>query len=159
MIYAKVDVGLPRHHRMQALDSASAFGVYVCALCHSREHELDGFVPLIAFRAFPSFSKKDIDELVRVGLFERIARDGVNGVLILKYAEKNETKVDIEERRKFERNRKRHQRDTIASYHARPAAGPSGSPTGTDGGSPTDCPGSLSVSVSDSISSGGVQRG
>ncbi len=99
MIFAKVDVTLPRHHRMQSIDSASAFGVYVAALCHTREHELDGFVPTTAFRGFPAHSKKDVADLVKAGLFVATVLDGLSGFLINNYAAKNETKADVAERR------------------------------------------------------------
>ena len=99
MIYAKIEVILPRHHRMQAIDRASALGVYVAMICHSREFELDGFVPAAALRGFPSHSKKDVDELLRVGLIESAEVAEAKGYRIVKYAEKNETKEEIAARR------------------------------------------------------------
>lgn len=115
MIFAKVDVTLPRHHRFlripQAL-RAAAMGVWLAALCYSRGQELDGFCPLEELEPFAT--KGIVDWLVRVELFAREEQDGAHGVRVLKYADHNETKAQIDARRQKDRFRKNKPR-SIAS--------------------------------------------
>jgi hypothetical protein len=49
VIFAKVDVTLPFHHRILRVPRerrAAALGLWLAALCYSRAHELNGFAPL-----------------------------------------------------------------------------------------------------------------
>ena len=75
--------------RMQAdawtlVARAAALGVWMAALCYTRDHMLDGFCPLTALGelALPEI----VDELVRHGLLTRAVHDGEDGVLVTKYA-------------------------------------------------------------------------
>ena len=107
MIFAKIDVGFPRHYRLldvRAECRAAALGVWTAALCYTREHMLDGFCPLSALRDFTV--DEVIEELVTQGLLARVEREGRAGVVILNYAKHNETKADIERRLSVDRTRK-----------------------------------------------------
>jgi hypothetical protein len=107
MIFAKVEVSVPQHHRFLRIPRehrAAAIGVWTTALCYSRREELDGFCPEEAFDLIAT--EEILGQLVRVGLFSRKEQDGVHGVIVLKYAEHNETKADIELRKVADRCRK-----------------------------------------------------
>lgn len=109
MIFAKVDVNIPWHPRFVRIPSgiqrSAAIGLWMAALCYTRGHELDGFCPLdsVATIATP----ETVEWLIKVGLFERVEVDGVPGVIVLKYAEHNETKQEIAERRRLDSERKK----------------------------------------------------
>lgn len=106
MIFAKVDVTFPQHHRVLRLPRkirASALGVWLTALCYTRGNDLDGYVPGEALDMVAS--KAILDELVTVGLFAAHEKDGVHGYIVLRYAEHNETKADVQRRRNDTRER------------------------------------------------------
>jgi hypothetical protein len=130
MIFAKIDVQLPRHYRLLDISPdcvriplrvrsksdpkrtevcmqfarAAALGVWTAALCFTRDHMLDGFCPLTAIS--DQAPAEVVEELVRQGLFERAERDGRAGVVIVNYAKHNETKAEIERRLSKDRERK-----------------------------------------------------
>ena len=110
MIFVKVDVGLPRHHRSLRIPSGirlEAIGLWLMALCYSREQELDGWCPLCALAEVVSGPDDPVlVALVDVGLMSLGDKDGVSGVIVLRYAEHNETKAEIAERRAHDRSRK-----------------------------------------------------
>jgi hypothetical protein len=99
MIFVKVDVDLPTHHRVLAIAvqrRAECLGTYLVALAFSRRNELDGYVPSSAIEQLgPKTRRRTVPELLRVGLLEA---DG-DGYRITKYADKNETKSEICARR------------------------------------------------------------
>ena len=100
MIFAKVDVTLPQHHRVLRIPRdrrAAALGVWLVALCYTRGNELDGFVPGEAIDLVAS--KRVLEDLVGVGLLSADEKDGVHGYLLLRYAEHNETKEVVQRRR------------------------------------------------------------
>lgn len=106
MIFARVDVTLPRHPRVLAIkrtQRARALGVYLAALCYTREHELDGFVPTEALDGLDAVSA--LVELVRVGLLVDSVRGDVYGYNVHNYANKNETRDAISIRRAESRAR------------------------------------------------------
>jgi hypothetical protein len=141
MIFAKVDVSVPRHHRFLRIPKdngvrAAAIGVWMTSLCYTRAEELDGFVP---FEAIESIATETaITWLVSVGLLARAEHDGIHGFEVLKYAKHNETKAEIEERRAKDRNRK--------GRNFRPG------PPGDSGGNPPAPVGGFPDSDSDSDS-------
>ncbi len=107
MIFAKVDVGLPRHHRFLRIPKgirAESLGVWLTATCYTRDEQLDGFCPAEALDAIASDAA--LSALIDVGLFKRSTRDGVEGFVVLKYAEHNETKAEIQSRMEADRKRK-----------------------------------------------------
>jgi hypothetical protein len=134
MIFAKVDVCLPRHYRImdvradciraslgirsesdrtqaevcRRIARAAAVGVWTAALCFSRDHMLDGFCPLGALDPFAT--DEIVDELVAQGLLVRAEREGRPGVVIVNYAKHNETKAEIERRLNSDRRRKKPER-------------------------------------------------
>jgi hypothetical protein len=96
MIYAKVDVKLRDHER--AHRAGVAMATWTWALLYVREQESDGFIPDVALRGSwvgERESMRHASKLVEVGLWEKT--DG--GWRICRYAEKNETKAAIEQRR------------------------------------------------------------
>ena len=97
---ARVETNFPDHRRMQRIPPgirrASALGVWLAALCHSRLHELDGFCPIEALQGYAG--ERVIRDLVDVGLIARGEQDGLAGVVVVNYAEFNETKADIDDR-------------------------------------------------------------
>lgn len=108
-IFARVGVRVAGHPRFLRIPAgmlrAAALGVWMSALTFSREEQLDGFCP---FEAIQSVATEDVvQRLVDVGLFARDEQDGVHGVRILKYSEFNDTKEEIEEARRRDRERKR----------------------------------------------------
>jgi hypothetical protein len=149
MIFAKVDVSLPRHHRfvdVRADVQAEALGVWLTALCYTREQELDGFCPL---RAISHVARAEVlAELVRVGLLAVQEKDGqLAGYVVCKYAEHNETRAQIDKRRKKDRVRKASVRKDVGI--------PRGVPVGVRVDSSVDSvriPGQFPDSDSDSVS-------
>lgn len=159
MIFAKVDVTLPQHHRVLDVRSdmiAEAVGVWVIALCYTRQQQLDGYCPLTAIRHVAR--DEVLAELVRVGLLSREEKDGrVAGYVVCKYAEHNETRSQIARRLKADRVRK--------SSGRKPSKTPSGVPSEEPPESDPDSerkgagiPDSDSPSVSLSVSSQGERE-
>lgn len=108
MIFAKLDVTLTRHHRLLRIPKgarrASALGVYAAAIMYSREHELDGWLPLDAIDGVAT--PQALKDLVDVGLVERDDGDGPGeGLRVLRYDAKNETRAVIDARREATRKR------------------------------------------------------
>ena len=106
MIYAKVDVTLAQHHRVLRVPRelrAAALGAWLVALLYTRGHELDGFVPNEAIDQIAS--KRVIEQLLHVGLLSAHEHDGVHGFLVFRYADHNETKAMIQQRRNETRKR------------------------------------------------------
>jgi hypothetical protein len=105
---ARVETSLPEHKRLRRIPPGTrrghALGVWLAALCHSRFHELDGFCPTEALHGF--LPDEAIEDLVNVGLFARGEQDGVVGVVVVNYAEFNDTKADIDDRLQRDRVRK-----------------------------------------------------
>jgi len=103
-----VEASLPDHKRIKGIPfgprRGHAFGVWTAALCYSRLHELDGFCPSEVLHAFAG--GEAIQDLVDVGLFARAEQDGLVGVVIVNYAEFNDTKADIDDRLQRDRARK-----------------------------------------------------
>ena len=105
---ARVETNLPHHSRLTRIPlgvrRGHALGVWLAALCHSRQFELDGFCPTEALHGLAA--DKVIQDLVDVGLFARLEQDGLVGVIIVNYAEFNDTKADINDRLRRDRLRK-----------------------------------------------------
>ena len=99
MIYAKLDVCFHRHKRFRRAGPAAA-GLWAAALTYLREEEsLDGFIEddevACLLGVGEALGLELASKLVEVELFLRVK----GGYVLLRYAEKNETKSDIEERR------------------------------------------------------------
>jgi len=113
MIFAKVDVCVYTHTKFIRAGVA-AVGYWTGALAYSRDHELDGFLPKeavgIIFGLGEKEGRKLADQLVAVGLFEREGED----YRICNYAEKNETKEQIDARRASTRTRVKRHRSGVA---------------------------------------------
>lgn len=112
MIHAKIDVKL--HSHPKARKAGSAMATWAWALCYIRDHETDGFVSDAAIgAAWPgeSQARKDAARLVAVGLWEVVPEgegpEGDSGWRLCKYADKNETREQIDARRAEDRGRKR----------------------------------------------------
>jgi hypothetical protein len=107
VIFAKVDVELLTHPRVLRIPKgmrAECVGVWTLALLYSRRHELDGFCPLEAIDQVAR--DKAVDQLVAVGLVSRDVHDGVHGIRILRYSDRNETREEIARRKESDRKRK-----------------------------------------------------
>lgn len=108
MIFVKVDVDLPGHHRLlripRGIRRASALGVWTAAICYTRMHELDGFVPAEALEGYAT--DESVSDLTSAGLMVTSSRDGIEGYEVCKYAEHNEVRAEILKRRKKDRVRK-----------------------------------------------------
>lgn len=79
-------------------------GVWTIALCYSRGNELDGFCPL---EELDGIATEDVlRALYSVGLLDTCEREGVPGVMVLRYADHNETKEQIEARKSADKARK-----------------------------------------------------
>lgn len=129
MIYAKVDVKLRDHDR--ANRAAEAMSTWLWGLLYTREQELDGFVPESALRGAwvgEKMAKRHAEKLCSVGLWQ--PADG--GWKVARYADKNETKQEVADRRAFERDRKQKARASRLSS----SDCPTGTPTGTSTGRP-----------------------
>lgn len=112
MIHAKIDVKL--HSHPKARKAGIAMSTWTWALCFIRDHETDGFVSDAMIGAAWSGevqARKDAAKLVAVGLWEVVAEgegpDGDGGWRMSKYADKNETRAEIDVRRSEDRGRKR----------------------------------------------------
>lgn len=107
VLFARLGLDLIDHPRLMATPPgvrAASLGVYAYAVVYARRHETDGFVPMGAIDQL-GCPKEVTEALVSVGLFARKVHDGIHGVLVVKYAEFNETKSEIEARRAKERAR------------------------------------------------------
>jgi hypothetical protein len=91
---ALVETSFPHDERLERIPVGTrrgqALGVWAVALCYSRLHELDGFCPTEALHAYAGGG--GIQDLVDVGLFARAEQDGLSGVIVVNYAEVNDTK-------------------------------------------------------------------
>lgn len=107
-VLAHVGVGLPSHPRMLRIPKGAmrgeALGCWLAATCYSRDGELDGWCPAEALEAISTPETRA--RLVEVGLFAASKRDGVEGYLVLRYEEFNETKEEIDARLAADRRRK-----------------------------------------------------
>ena len=105
---ARVETSFPDHKRLKRIPPgtrrSSALGVWLAALCYSRLHELDGFCPTEALQGYAG--ERVIRDLLDVGLIARAEQDGLAGVVVVNYAEFNETKSDIDDRLQRDRIRK-----------------------------------------------------
>lgn len=104
MLHAKVDLTLAYHPK--AHQAGAAMATWTWGLLYSREQELDGFVPASALRLSwvgEAAATKHMASLVASGLV--VVVDG--GWRLLNYEAKNETKAQIDARRKADRDRKR----------------------------------------------------
>lgn len=102
MIYAKVDVDLRDH--LKAHKAGSAMATWLWGLLYARGQQTDGHVPDLALRlswAGEKESRRHAVLLVEAGLWENT--DG--GWRILKYAEKNSTKNEVDENKARARER------------------------------------------------------
>lgn len=102
MIYAKVDLTLLAHPK--ALAAGDAMATWTWMLLYTKEQQLDGFIPLVALRLSWSgevASTAHARRLVEVGLLAEV--DG--GFTITRYAEKNWTRAQVEEKQTATRAR------------------------------------------------------
>ena len=92
---ARVDVNFSRDLRLMRIPfgprRGQALGVWLAALCHSRQFELDGFCPTEELHAFAVDDA--VQDLVDVGLFACAEQDGLAGFVVVDYAECNPTKA------------------------------------------------------------------
>lgn len=103
MIFAKLDVELRDHEKAQR--AGTAMGTWTWALLWTRAKERDGFVAAEALRGAWAGEKqaaKDMAALVSCGL----ASVAEGGWMLFGYAEKNETRDQIDQRRAEGRERK-----------------------------------------------------
>lgn len=139
MIFAKLDVCMATHPKF-AQAGPAATGYWAAALAYIRGHDLGGVLPEasvgIPLGLGADAGRTLAEELVKAGLFARHH----HGYELLRYAEKNETKEDVEARKDLDRVRKiawRAQKKRSAS-------------TGVPRGRPEEVPGSDSLSGSES---------
>ena len=125
MIHARIDLVIMGHRRAYEA-GPEAMGVWLFAVGYAREQETDGFVPsAILHSAWGGRSNAKLAaRLVSAGLLVVVS----GGYMVQKYAEKNETKAQIDVRRQAEAARK-------AAYRGRgtPAGVPSVSQRDTRG--------------------------
>ena len=95
MIYAKLDVCIATHPKFVAAGDA-AVGYWCAALAYSCGHQLDGAIPSqivgLILAVGPESGRVRCERLVEIGLFKRSG----DGYAIVKFAEKNATKAQIE---------------------------------------------------------------
>lgn len=144
MIFAKLDVTIYTHPKVLEA-GPDAFGFWCACLAHLRQHESsDGYLAPHVIGSMLSLPKRRCfrlaEKLVRCQLF---AKSESGGFVFLRYSDHNETKEEIEERRKNDRIRKNSKRnpDGLPSDSERI---PIGFPSSSNGGIPS----SPSVSVS-----------
>lgn len=110
MIFARVDVAFRDHIRAGAAGEGGR-SLWLWGLLYARGQETDGFLPEAFVRgAWGESAEHNLElaeRLVAVGLWERV--DG--GWTMLRYADHNETKAEIEDRRAKERRKKKDQRE------------------------------------------------
>lgn len=137
MIFAKTDVDLPDHPRACKLgdDYFAALGLWHVALCYCRKHRTDGLIQAEAPFLQRKGAARLAQRLVDVGLWSKL-NDGV-GFELLRYADKNDTKAQIDSKMQADRERKRDRipdgfRSESKRTHDREGVGipPSGSHSG-----------------------------
>jgi hypothetical protein len=105
--FAKVVLDLTDHPRVMRIPLVlqdACLGTWLRALLYTRKHELDGFCP---GNVIETTAGEDVLRwLVSVDLFARHEQNGAHGYLVLRYERHNDTRADIEERRRTDRNRK-----------------------------------------------------
>ena len=108
MIHARIDLVIMGHRRAYEA-GPEAMGVWLFAVGYAREQETDGFVPsAILHSAWGGRSNAKLAaRLVSAGLLVVVS----GGYMVQKYAEKNETKAQIDVRRQAEAARKAAYRD------------------------------------------------
>lgn len=106
-VYVSIPVTLyrdPRIMRIPVKARCAAVGVFLAALCYSREAELDGFCPQCAIHMIGG--EKMLEQLITVGLATRDERDGYHGIYLPDYVLWNETKAQRAARKRRQRERK-----------------------------------------------------
>jgi hypothetical protein len=115
MVWFVVDDVLPFHERVIRAGNA-AMGLWVRAGAYCSGQLTDGFITTEAARAMGSAA--EIKRLVTVGLWQPEQRDGLDGYLFHAWAEdgtgtkRQQTRAEVEERRRKERERKAAQRQS-----------------------------------------------
>lgn len=105
--YVNIPVTLWHDLRVMRLPEnkrAAAMGVFLRALCYTREEELDGFLPDYAVHMVGR--KKVLEQLEAVGFLTRDERDGDHGYYLPDYVLWNETKQQRLDTKKRQRERK-----------------------------------------------------
>lgn len=112
MIHARVDVTLAYHPK--AHRAGAAMATWAWALVYTREQELDGFVPSEALRLSWVGEKQAKKDMARLCEVELASLDPErDGWVLARYSAKNETKAEIDSRRKETRER-------VAKYRSSP---------------------------------------
>ena len=114
MIHARIDLVIMGHRRAYEA-GPEAMGLWLFAVGYAREQETDGFVPsAILHAAWGGRSNAKLAaRLVAAGLIVAVP----GGYQVEKYAEKNETKAQINERRAWEARRKAERRGRGSPPH------------------------------------------
>ncbi len=119
-LHARIGLQLV-HHQAPALAGEAAMGVWTFCTIYSRLNELDGFVPQsVAERCWSGNVKANRAHLLKlcsvaVGLASAASHPTLGpGFLMLKYAEFNETKAEIQERRSGNRSRQEKYRESLS---------------------------------------------
>jgi hypothetical protein len=107
MKFAKVETSFRDHPKALAAELLG-LGLWLCALTYCRDHLTDGFVPEAAMMGFcgGKENKKAVKLLLSAGLIDRAP----GGYFLSKYADKNDTKAQVEEAIEASRNRVRNHR-------------------------------------------------
>lgn len=139
-IYARLGVQLTHNRRAYAAERAAvgAMSLYMFCVLYTRMELLDGFIPedvaLSAWGRPESERGPQVEALCEVDLLERVR----GGFRVVKYAEHNDTKDDVDTARERERVRKRALRARCPASVPRDSDGtetpcPDGVPRDSDG--------------------------
>lgn len=102
MIYAKLDVDIADHPRAFAA-GVEAFGLWAWGLAYTRKHDLDGRIPKVA--AFIALGGKQNEKLAQKLLDAGLWIADGDSFIVFNYAEKNETKAQVQKRKEQTKER------------------------------------------------------
>ena len=155
MAWFKVDDRLPTSRKLIRIPRdkrTAAIGLWTIAGAWSAHDLTDGFVPDYMIEEWGGDDQQS-SALVQAGMWEPSERDGDKGFQFINWAEYQPVKVDVEERRAADREKKRRQRrdgnGKFAGQNTAPEVSPRDTP-GTSAGLPRDNGGTPQMSPGES---------
>lgn len=122
MPWVRLDDQFPDHPKVIAAGPQGAW-LYVTALCYCNRMLTDGFIPGDQpARLVPSGAHLAL-RLVRVGLWRKDIKQGVEGYTVHDYHEYQPTREEVIEERRKNTERQRRARDKAHARHARTNGG------------------------------------
>jgi len=144
--FARIDLNVIDHPKA-FMAGVDGFGLWAWSVCYCRKHLTDGDIPMAAVRAALNGPDNEglTERLIDCGLW---SKKDEKTIRVINYKAKNETRDQVVEKRKTQRNKKKNQR-IVARLSPEDIEG---TPQGTDPPCPSTCPPSCPPTAGISIS-------